>query len=35
MLLFKPSLWCQRKSLENSETKYTDVHWIVNCNQIP
>ena len=27
----KPSLWC----LENSETKYTDVYWIIICNQIP
>ena len=27
ILLFKPSFWCQKKSLENSETKY--IYWCV------
>ena len=30
ILLFKPFLWCQKKSLEHSETKYGDVYCIIS-----
>ena len=29
ILLNKPSLWCQKKSLKNFDTKYADLYWII------